>query len=362
MSVIYLTGEAIENAHAGGLPTDLDWRAHALTKLQRYGMQVVNPIECAWSEPQLEPGSLDHRVRRALDLIDQCDALLANLTPPSYGTAMEIFYGYRRGKMVTVVGQSPLSPWVLSHSQAHFGDIENALDYLIGERLKPDTLSLSLQYERQLADRYEQLPPPGEPDYRFIGGELPILVVAPHATGYFRDGEFQDADTFTGSMAASLQRLTGCHALMSSFCTVADPLKHIETPMVRALSDITKSGQIGLVIMLVGHVWHESSGISIESYGPATSMPAGASADDLATVLRLKLSALEPVADCSELSGDLQPTVNFITTVLGTPVLVVRTHRRYRMPKLQPEPYVQMLSLLGDFILDSGRDLFGSRA
>src|SRR5271154_2046317 len=139
-------------------------------------------------------------------MIDQCDTLLANLNKPNYGTPMEIFYAHRRGKVVTVVGQSPFSPWVLSHSQARFQDIDRALDFLIGEPPQFDPVAWALQYEGVLAERYEQLPPAGEPDYQFLGGELPVLILAPHATAFFREGEFQDADSFTGSMAALIHR------------------------------------------------------------------------------------------------------------------------------------------------------------
>ena len=102
--------------------------------------------------------NIDERVQRSLDLIDQCDGLLANLNRPNYGTAMEIFYAYRHHKMVTVVGQSPFSPWVLSHSQARFADIDHALEYIIGEQSQSEPLLWALQYEALLAERYEELP------------------------------------------------------------------------------------------------------------------------------------------------------------------------------------------------------------
>src|SRR5262249_47337307 len=145
-SSIYLTGGTIDAQDVVAFGPDADWRSLAMTKLARYGLRVVNPLEFAWTSEHTSAQDLDEglnildeglnlRVQRSLELIDQCDAVLANLNRSSYGTAMEIFYAYRRGKVVTVVGPSPFSPWVLSHSQARFGDIQHALDYIIEEQV-----------------------------------------------------------------------------------------------------------------------------------------------------------------------------------------------------------------------------------
>ncbi len=185
LSSIYLTGGAIDPGHLAQPParsgsnlgaTFPDWRTFALTRLQNYGLRVVNPLEFAWADVDMADLPIDiadssnDRVRRSLDLIDQCDGLLANLERPSYGTAMEIFYAHRRGKMVTVVGPSPFNPWVLTHSQARFSDIDLALQYIIGQQPHSAPVSWAVQNEAQLSERYEQMPPPGEPDYKFTGG------------------------------------------------------------------------------------------------------------------------------------------------------------------------------------------------
>jgi hypothetical protein len=354
MSSIYLTGDVIESTDFSGWMEypEPDWRTIALSKLQRYGMKVVNPIVGAWASDD----GLERRVRRALDLIDQCDALLANLKTPSHGTPMEIFYAHQRGKMVTVVGQSPYSPWVLSHSKARFDDIGRALDFLIEEFPRPEILNWCLQYEHQMAERYEQFPAHGELDYQFLGGDSPVLVLAPHATAFFKEGEFQEPDMFTGCMAAGLHRESRCHALVSSHCSVADPLWHVETPMMRALADIVKSGQVGLVLVLLGSPWHESPGLIVESMGPKDSH------EDYASRLRLRLSKLEPVGMVSSVGdGFSEPLLNFAAQVLNVPVLLVRTHRRYRMPRLQSEPFEQVLSLIGEFVNEVGTELQRSR-
>lgn len=356
MSHIYLTGDVVESSDLSGLvdrqqQLQQDWRTFAMSRLQRYGMQVVNPIVGAWATDDGQ----ERRVRRALDLIDQSDAVLANLLAPGYGTPMEIFYAHRRGKTVAVIGQSPFSPWVLSHSNARFEDIERALDFIIELLPRPDLINWCLQFERQLSDHYEQLPHPGELDYQFYGGELPVVVLAPHSTAYFKDGDFQEPEAFTGCMAAALNRSVGCHALLSTYCSVADPIFHMQSPMMRGLSEVVKSGQVGLILVLSGAPWHESPGLAVESAGPQ----AGAH-EDIASRLRLRLAGLEPVGS-TVLDPQMMPFLKFTSETLNVPTLVLRTHRRYRMPRLQPEPFQQVIDLVGSFVTEVGVDLLRNR-
>lgn len=353
MSQIYLTGDVIESTDIAGLMDnpDLDWRTRALSKLQRYGMRVINPIVGVGANDL----AMESRIRRALDLIDQADAVLANLKNSSYGTPMEIFYAHRRGKMVTVVGQSPFSPWVLSHSNARFEDIEHAIDFIIEEYPQPDILNWCLQFESQLSEHYEQFPPHGDLDYQFLGGDLPVLVVSPHATAFFHDGQFQEQDSFTGCIAAALHRKERCHSLLSCYCAVADPVAHLRTPMMRAIGDICKAGQVGMILVILGSPWHESPGLVVQAAGPK-----GGLQHDLASHLRLKLAALEPVGTI-ENDKQMQAMSRFTSQILNVPTLFLRTHRRYRMPRLQPEPFEQMMSLVGEFVNEVGVELLRSR-
>lgn len=342
MSSIYITHEVVEMSELGALGQEADWRAQAISKLQRYGLRVVNPID--WAIPLVdEPEGVEKRVRRALDLIDQCDALLANLHRPNHGTAMEIFYAHRSGKMVTVVGSPPFSPWVVSHSRARFGEVDPALDYLIGEGLQTDVLHWAIQFESQLGDRYEQYPPSGEPDYQFFGGDVPILVCSPHSTGYFREGEFLEPDIFTGALAASINRSARCHSMVGSYCLVADPCKYLETPMVRAVADVVKAGQVQLMILLAGMSWHEANSFTIET---------DALECDLVNRLKQKLSPLGDVVVREP--TDLLELQRFVSENLSVPSIMLRIHRRFRMPRLQPDAFMAFNNALSDFVQETG--------
>lgn len=353
MSSIYITHEVVGMSDLVAKVPQPDWRTLAISKLQRHGLKIVNPID--WAIPETEEiDRVESRVRRALDLIDQCDAVLANLHRSNYGTAMEIFYAHRRGKMVTVVGHSPFSPWVLTHSRARFEELNRALDFLIQEGLHTDVLNWALQYEAGLSRRYEEYPPAGEKDFQFFGGDLPVLIVAPHASTYFRDGEFLEPDFFPGAVASSLHRLARCHALISNYCLPADPGCYPQTPLVRAIADLVKAGRIGLVLVVVGLNWHEASAAVIEQMGPDEKV-----AQELACRLRLILSAIDQV-NMSEPEDDLKTLMRFIAQTISVPVITLRIHRRFRMPRLQPEAFMHFIGELSSFVSETGTELLRS--
>ncbi|MGH9550002.1 MAG: hypothetical protein ACRD3W_11535, partial [Terriglobales bacterium] len=247
----------------------------------------------------------------------------------------------------------PFNPWVLSHSQARFGQLDEAIEFIIGEQPHSPN-NWALQYEALLSERYEQFPPPGEPDYKFLGGQLPILIMAPHATAYWREGEFQEAESFTGSMCAMIHRMSGAHALVSHYCCVADPLWYLETPMRRVFADIVKAGQIGMVVLLLGSSWQEAPGLQISCHGPAPQI-----CQDYVTRLKNKLGALEPVST-EGFDHLVRPFVQFSSDELQVPTMMIKMHKRYRMPRLQPYLFTQLLGLINEFVSETGIELLRS--
>lgn len=63
--------------------------------------------------------------------IAKCVWLLANCPKPSYGTPMEILFAYERGvKVVVVVPEGRVSPWLTYHAREVFHTIEDACEYI----------------------------------------------------------------------------------------------------------------------------------------------------------------------------------------------------------------------------------------
>ncbi|MBS1996241.1 MAG: hypothetical protein JSS86_08025, partial [Cyanobacteria bacterium SZAS LIN-2] len=198
--------------------------------------------------------------------------------------------------------------------------------------------------------------PAGEPDYKFLGGELPVLVLAPHATAFWREGEFHSQESFTGSMASLLNRMTGCHALISNYCMVADPCWYLDTPFRRILTDIVQAGQIGLVLMLMGSSWQEAPGLQISAYGEAPS-----NYPEYENRLKLRMCELEPVG-AKSFDHFVRPIAAFLAEDMRVPVAVMRLHKRYRMPRLQPDLFMQATEATASFLIEAGGELARSRA
>ncbi|CAM6001769.1 unnamed protein product [Sphagnum balticum] len=121
--------------------------------------------------------------------------------------------------------------------------------------------------------------------------------------------------------------------------------------MRRAFADIVKSGRIGLVLFLLGASWHEAPGLQLSSYGPSPHHNA-----DYASRLKNKLSALEHVS--TETSDfQVKPLVRFSAEEMGLPTMVLKMHKRYRMPRLQLETFGQIVHFLREYLEETGSEL-----
>lgn len=95
------------------------WRESVKPLLEARGIEWIDPMTRDYRGREMEPGIAAEIVNGDKEDIGNCDTLLMNCPRPSYGTAMEILYGYERGKGVVVVlpddGRDP-SPWIVFHS------------------------------------------------------------------------------------------------------------------------------------------------------------------------------------------------------------------------------------------------------
>ena len=76
-----------------------------------------------------ENDAADEIVRGDLADIKECDVVLANVSRPSWGTAMEIAIASRSGKPVfAFCAAQPVSPWLTHHCEQIFADLEQACE------------------------------------------------------------------------------------------------------------------------------------------------------------------------------------------------------------------------------------------
>ncbi len=111
-----------------------DWRATMTALLEGVGYVAVDPMRRDYRGLEEVPGVADRIVAGDLADIDSCDVLFFNCPKPSYGTAMEVFYGRRSGKTVIVLlpdDGKPASPWLLVHSSAIVRRMREAFDLIV---------------------------------------------------------------------------------------------------------------------------------------------------------------------------------------------------------------------------------------
>jgi hypothetical protein len=106
------------------------------------------------------------------------------------------------------------------------------------------------------------------------------------------------------------------------------------------------------VIFLVGSPWHETPGLRI--YADDRS-------EDFASRLRLKLSAVEPVSKVG-IEDNLGKLHRFASEELGVQAITLKMHKRYRMPRLQPEAFMELTGALQEFVSEVGTELSRSSA
>jgi nucleoside 2-deoxyribosyltransferase len=72
--------------------------------------------------------------------IESCDAVLANVNAPSWGTAMEIAYAWAIGKRVfgfaTHASAPTISPWLRVHCRGVFDSLGHAVDAIVRDSAK----------------------------------------------------------------------------------------------------------------------------------------------------------------------------------------------------------------------------------
>ena len=92
-----------------------EWRNNAAVLLE--GLNIKNPADRDYRGREMEPGIAAEIVSGDLADIESCDYMIAMCPRPSVGTSMEVFRYFRsnRGKVVVVVPEGNVSPWLMHH-------------------------------------------------------------------------------------------------------------------------------------------------------------------------------------------------------------------------------------------------------
>lgn len=105
------------------------WREAVKKILDQKGYTYNDPMDRDYRGRELEEGIAAKIVEGDKEDIAECDILLMNCPKPSWGTAMEIFWGWACGKNVLVVlpEGTKASPWIIYHtSRIYYGSVLEA--------------------------------------------------------------------------------------------------------------------------------------------------------------------------------------------------------------------------------------------
>jgi nucleoside 2-deoxyribosyltransferase len=122
-----------------GIKDPFTWRKHAALDLPDW--EIIDPTK---TELFVENEHEDENARKVvaddLRAIESCNAVLAMISEPSWGTAMEMFYAYQL--KIPVIGWNPwpggrtVGPWIKVHCNivtSDFRDVKQFLQTLLAK-------------------------------------------------------------------------------------------------------------------------------------------------------------------------------------------------------------------------------------
>lgn len=130
-------GKVLISGPIQGMEREQSYRDRLRRLLKEHGYDVVDP----WQRERVVYSPTGREwwknvpstgfIKRDLEDIDRCDALVAYLPRLSAGTCMELFYAKSLGKRTIVICEleNP-SPWIVHHSDILLKNIEKLKDYL----------------------------------------------------------------------------------------------------------------------------------------------------------------------------------------------------------------------------------------
>lgn len=349
-SSVYLSGSS-DNYIDPSLPISTDWKAYVTSILLRSGITVANPIELDLKGFVTNLNDPTDSVKHSLNLINRADSLLANIIQMSESATMEMFYASRQGKQVVVVGSEPFSPWVMLHSEARFKRLKEALDYLLRQPSSLDAITWSSQFESEIKRTSEQYPPSGEADFEYYGGSVPILIIAPHSTCYFREGNLFSSESYTGTLAVLLHKLTGAHAFISSYCMAADPVYYLMSPQVNFLNQLLSRMKFQFTLVLRGlEDWNNVNDLILTSWNKSSLINKTEYLNLLINMLKIKNFKDIGFDNPDITSVDKKSMSHLFFEDFSIPTIRMDIHKRYRLPQLQPALYSNLYTLLSEFL------------
>lgn len=110
---------------------------------------------------------------------------------------------------------------------------------------------------------YRQPAQAGEEEFRYLPGNRPVLISAPHGAAHIRNRELKEEDSYTAAITRYLAEGTGAHALYLRRQSATDSNYDRETDYKHALRTIVQQEGIRFVLDLHGASDQHSFGIAL---------------------------------------------------------------------------------------------------
>ncbi len=111
--------------------------------------------------------------------------------------------------------------------------------------------------------RYRIPPGPGEAEFRYEAGRIPVLLSAPHGAAHTRNDRMKEEDGFTAGFARLIAKLTGAHVLYARRQSATDPNYHTGAAYKTFLEEIVRRQGIRFVMDIHGAGPRHGFGIAL---------------------------------------------------------------------------------------------------
>lgn len=111
--------------------------------------------------------------------------------------------------------------------------------------------------------RYQEAASENEPEFKYVHGNIPILISAPHGAIHKRDNKYKEEDEFTASFAKLLGEKTGAHVIYARRKSETDPNYYKDVPYKEEVKRICINEEIDIVIDIHGMAESRNAGIEL---------------------------------------------------------------------------------------------------
>ena len=198
--------------------------------------------------------------------------------------------------------------------------------------------------------------------YRYIGGQIPILISAPHGAKHYRklDGEgyWKKEDAYTSSLAIMLGQLTGAHVMYAKYKAGEDPNSDDRSAYKDFLKKVVIEHDIKFVVDLHGACGSQPFKVDV---GTMSDTPGECSCPTFRPIIQKAFQGFEEYVFNKHFSASGCGTItSFARNDLGIEAAQFEINARYRIIESRSNPnlkaneqdVVDMVGRLEQMIVD----------